>query len=131
MEIKARKEKGVTIISVVGAMVLQEQQFPVMKRLIQELKEGEKQFVVDLGKVDKMDSAGVGELVAMNVTAKEKGAKLHLANFDEHVGKIIQMALIHKLMPVFETQKEAVAAFANAKVKAVDAADAVEEAGTD
>jgi|GEM_PF-467795 len=131
MEIKSRKEKGVVILSVDGAMVLQEEQFPVMKRLVQQLKEGEKMFVIDLGKVTKMDSAGVGELVAVNVRAKQDGAKVHLANFDEHVGKILQMALIHKLMPVFDTQKEAVAAFRDAAVDDVDPAEALEEVGTE
>jgi anti-anti-sigma factor len=57
-----------------------------------------------------MDSAGVGELVAINVAVKEKGGKFHMANFDEKIGKIIQMALIHKLIPTFDTQKDALAA---------------------
>lgn len=130
MEIKVRKEKGVVILSVQGAMVLQEEQFPVMKKLIHELKDGERKFVIDLGKVGKMDSAGVGELVAINVKAKQEGAVVHLANFDEHVGKILQMALVHKLMPVFDTQKEAVAAFHDAAVDDVDPADAIDEAAT-
>lgn len=111
MEIRTRKQQGVTIISVEGAMVLTNESFPVMKQVMQHLKAGERQFVIDLGKVDKMDSAGVGELVAANVSVKEKGGKLHLANFHENVGKILQMALIHKLMPTFDTQKEAIAAF--------------------
>lgn len=111
MEINVRKEDGVTLIGVEGAMVMQNEGFPIMKRVVKELKSGQRRFVIDLGKVEKMDSAGVGELVAINVAVKEKGGRFHMANFDEKIGKIIQMALIHKLIPTFETQKEAIAAF--------------------
>jgi anti-anti-sigma factor len=111
MDINVRKQKGVMIIVVEGAMVMQEEAFPIMKRVVKELKTGQKNFVIDLGKVDKMDSAGVGELVAINVAVKEKGGRFHMANFDEKIGKIIQMALIHKLIPTFDTQTEAIAAF--------------------
>lgn len=111
MEIRTRKQQGVMIISVEGAMVLTNESFPIMKKVVQELKGGEKRFVIDLGKVEKMDSAGVGELVAVNVAVKEKEGKVHLANFHENIGKILQMALIHKLIPTYDTQKEAIAAF--------------------
>jgi anti-sigma B factor antagonist len=111
MEINVRKQKGVMLIVVEGAMVMQDEAFPIMRRVVKELKTGQKNFVIDLGKVDKMDSAGVGELVAINVAVKEKGGRFHMANFDEKIGKIIQMALIHKLIPTFDTQTEAIAAF--------------------
>lgn len=111
MDINVRKQKGVIIVVVEGAMVMQDEAFPIMKRVVKELKTGQKNFVIDLGKVDKMDSAGVGELVAINVAVKEKGGRFHMANFDEKIGKIIQMALIHKLIPTFDTQTEAIAAF--------------------
>ena len=111
MEISVRKQKGAMIIVVDGAMVMQDEAFPIMKRVVNELKNGQKNFVIDLGKVDKMDSAGVGELVAINVAVKEKGGRFHMANFDEKIGKIIQMALIHKLIPTFDPQTEAIAAF--------------------
>jgi len=111
MKIKRRKSRGAVVISVTGSMVRQSETFPVMKAVLEELDIDEKRFVIDLGKVDKMDSAGVGELVAINVAVKQKQGVLHLANLDEHVGKILQMALIHKIVPVFDTQKEAIDSF--------------------
>ncbi len=110
-EIKTRQQKDVLIVSLKGEMVLGQDHFDLMKLVVKELKEGEDKFVVDMGKVTKMDSAGVGELVAVNVAAKEKGAQVHLANFEENVGKVLQMALIHKIIPSFDTQKEAIEAF--------------------
>lgn len=110
MEIKKRKERGVVIVSVRGEMVRQAGSFPIMKHILEEIDD-EKKFIIDLGKVNKMDSAGVGELVAINVAIKEKGGELRLANLEEKVGKILHMALVHKIVPVFDTQKEAIESF--------------------
>lgn len=106
VEISTRKQKDVMVVSVKGKMVVGKDQFGLMHTLVKELKQTKK-FVIDLGKVEQMDSAGVGELVAANVAVKEKGGKLALANLDDSVGKILQMALIHKIIPTFDTQKEA------------------------
>lgn len=111
-EMNARKQKGALIISLKGEMVLGREHFVLMKRVIQDLKT-ENRIVVDMGKVTKLDSAGVGELVAVKMACKERGAQVHLANFDDHVGKVLQMALIHKIIPSFGTQKEAIEAFTN------------------
>ena len=59
---------GATIVSVSGDMVRQEAAFPVMKEVIKLLAK-ERNFVIDLGKVEKIDSAGVGELVAIKTGA--------------------------------------------------------------
>ncbi len=111
IEMSTRKQKGAMVISVRGELVLTQEHFALMKMVLKELKEGEDRFVIDLGKVTKMDSAGVGELVAVNVAVKEKGGRVHLANFEEDIGKVLQMALIHKIIPSFDTQKEAIEAF--------------------
>lgn len=110
VEMKTRKQGDVMIISLSGNMVISDEHFELMKYVVKEVKETKK-FVVDLGKVEKIDSAGVGELVAMNVAVREHDAQLRLANLDERVGKVLQMALVHKMIPTFETQKEALASF--------------------
>lgn len=110
LEMKTRKEKDVMIISLSGSMVISDEHFEMMKLVIKEVKETKK-FLVDLGKVEKIDSAGVGELVALNVAVREHDAQLRLANLDEKVGKVLQMALVHKMIPTFDTQKEALASF--------------------
>ena len=112
LEKKTRKHGDVLIISMVGNMVISDEHFELMKLVLKESK-NTKKFLVDLGKVEKMDSAGVGELVALNVAVKENDAQLRLANLDDRVGKVLQMALVHKMIPTFDTQKEALASLAD------------------
>lgn len=111
-EYSTRKQKDVMIVSAEGKMVAGDQAFRLMKLAIKTMNETDlRKFVIDLGKVTLIDSAGVGELVAVNSAVKEKGGQLRLANLEPSVGKVLQMALIHKIIPSFETQKEAVASF--------------------
>lgn len=112
-EFSTRKQKDVMIVSAEGKMVAGDQAFRLMKLAIRTMNDTDiRKFVVDLGKVTLIDSAGVGELVAVNSAVKEKGGQLRLANLEDSVGKVLQMALIHKIIPSFDTQKEAVASLA-------------------
>lgn len=110
VEYTTRKLKDVMVISAKGKMVAGDQAFRLMKLAIQTMNDTDvRKFVVDLGKVELIDSAGVGELVAVNSAIREKGGKLRLSNLEDNVGKVLQMALIHKIIPSFETQAEAIA----------------------
>ena len=111
LEMKTRKHGDAIIISLIGDMVIGDEHFELLKYVIKEIKGETKNFVVDLGKVERMDSAGVGELVALNVAVKGKDGQLRLSNMDDRVGKVLQMALVHKMIPTFDTQKEALASF--------------------
>lgn len=111
-EFTPRKRKDVMVISAEGKMVAGDQAFRLMKLAIKTMNETDiRKFVVDLGKVTLIDSAGVGELVAVNTAIKEKGGQLRISNLEDSVGKVLQMALIHKIIPEFDTQKEAIASF--------------------
>lgn len=113
-EFSTRKQKNVMIVSAEGKMVAGDQAFRLMKLAIKTMNETDiRKFVVDLGKVTLIDSAGVGELVAVNSAVKEKGGQLRLANLEDSVGKVLQMAMIHKIIPSFDTQKEAIASLAD------------------
>lgn len=113
-EFSTRKQKDVMIVNAEGKMVAGDQAFRLMKLAIKTMNETDiRKFVVDLGKVTLLDSAGVGELVAVNSAVKEKGGQLRLANLEDSVGKVLQMAMIHKIIPSFDTQKEAIASLAD------------------
>lgn len=113
-EFSTRKQKDVMIVSAEGKMVAGDQAFRLMKLAIKTMNDTDiRKFVVDLGKVTLIDSAGVGELVAVNSAVKEKGGQLRLANLEDSVGKVLQMAMIHKIIPSFDTQKDAIASLAD------------------
>jgi anti-sigma B factor antagonist len=57
-----------------------------------------KKFVIDLTKVDWMNSVGLGMLISSLTTVKNSGGRLVLAN----IAKIEQILVITRLVSVFE-----------------------------
>ena len=79
------------------------------QRQIQPIFE-EKQFniALDMDSVDFMDSMGIGTLITLrNKLMKEKG-NIAMFNISERVKKIIDIAALHKVFDLFETEDDAV-----------------------
>lgn len=75
------------------------------------LDKNKKNFVVDLGKVDWMNSVGLGMLISALTTVKNGGGRLVLAKID----KIESILTITRLITVFEhydSREEALKSFA-------------------
>ena len=70
----------------------------------------EKQFNValDMQSVDFMDSMGIGTLITLrNKLMKEKG-NIAMFNISDRVKKIIDIAALHKVFDLYDTEEEAV-----------------------
>ncbi len=75
------------------------------------IKENKKNVVIDLAKVDWMNSTGLGILISGLTTLRNNGGELKLANVTE---KIESLLTITKLITVFENYdsvEEAVGSF--------------------
>jgi len=75
------------------------------------IKENQKNVVIDLAKVDWMNSTGLGILISGLTTLRNNGGELKLANVTE---KIESLLTITKLITVFENYdsvEEAVGSF--------------------
>ncbi len=70
----------------------------------------EKQFniALDMNSVDFMDSMGIGTLITLrNKLMKEKG-NIAMFNISDRVKKIIDIAALHKVFELYETEEDAV-----------------------
>jgi len=100
--IASREVDGVTILALDGRIVLGEESSALRQKVKDDLAAGKKKIILNVDKVDYIDSAGVGMLVAANHTAKSRGASLALCNLGSHFEGMLQ---ITKLLTVFETYK--------------------------
>jgi anti-sigma B factor antagonist len=79
-------------------------------RIHEYMTQGKKNLVVDLAKVDWMNSVGLGMLISALTTVKNGGGRMVLANIE----KIKQILVITRLITVFEnydSREAALAAF--------------------
>ena len=65
-----------------------------------------------MANVEYIDSAGLGILVAAQVSANKQGAALHLCNLGKKFHDVMQLTRLLTVFSVYETQAEAIKSFA-------------------
>lgn len=80
-------------------------------KLEQHQSAGKTRFVVDLGGVEYIDSAGLGELVRAMKRAREGGGDVRLCRLCGPVLRIFEITGLNKAFAVYPTREEAVASF--------------------
>lgn len=71
------------------------------------LGQSERRFVFDLGKVEYVDSAGIGFLVSCLITLGNEGAKLRLATPPERVQYVLKITRLNTVFEIFPNLDEA------------------------
>ena len=111
MRLSDREQDGVIVLEPKGKIMGGPDASMLHDKLHEILESGGKQVVIDLSKVDWMNSTGLGILISSYTTLRNSGGQLKLANVTE---KIKSLLVITKLVSVFEshdTIEEAVASF--------------------
>jgi len=110
MEIEERVVGGVTIITVTGDITLNKGGDVILKDKINSLlQQGRKKLLLDLGGVAYVDSAGLGQLVQVKVTASRSGAELKLLNITKRLQDLL---VVTRLSTVFDSYEDEAAALA-------------------
>src|ERR1043166_6079297 len=100
MKINRREQGSETVIEPKGKITIGEGDIFLRDETPKLLGEEKKKLVLDLGEVSYMDSAGVGELVSVYTSVKNRGGELKLANLTK---KIKDLLTITQLMTIFDT----------------------------
>ena len=68
--------------------------------ILSQTKEGPRKIVLNLGEVSYIDSSGLGELVSVYTSVRNKGGDVKLLNLTSKAKDLLQMT---KLLTVFDT----------------------------
>jgi anti-sigma B factor antagonist len=112
MTISERKMNGVTIVDVGGRMVSTDNPGRLKDKITSLVFQGEKQIVINLGNVNYVDSAGLGEIVACHSSALKGGAEVKLANAGNKIKDLLVMTRLLTIFDTHDTEDAAVKAFA-------------------
>jgi anti-sigma B factor antagonist len=114
MHADVRRADDVVIVDLRGDLVMEDGE-ELLRQIIDELvAEGWRKILLNLTRVKRMDSAGVGELVASWKLANEFGASIKLLRPGDRVKYTLHLSQILPLLEVFEDETQAVASFAAA-----------------
>lgn len=107
MEIKeAGKEKNMKIISLEGKMdAISAPEFE--DQMGEWLEQGETSFIINLGEVSYMSSAGLRSILIVAKKLKEQDGKLIFVNLREEVQKIFRISGFSSMIPTYESLEAA------------------------
>src|SRR5512139_1279992 len=106
MEIQTRKEKAAVVVTVKGRMdAVTAPEFE--KNVIDLISKGEKTFVVNLGELDYISSAGLRSILALAKKLKEKEGKIYLAGLRGPVEEVLKILGFSSMFKIFDSDESA------------------------
>ena len=101
----------VTVLTLKGRFVLEELDGSLRGTLDRLIQQGRVKFVLDLGDVTYIDSAGVGFLVSKYVTTQRRGGGIKLARVPPRVAHVLAITRLTPVLEAFDSDAEAVRRF--------------------
>jgi anti-sigma B factor antagonist len=111
MKIKQELLGDIVVVSLDGNLFGEPEISEVRKEIYTVLERGLTKVVLDLSKVNKMNSSGLGTIMAILASIKVKGGELRLANITGHVGSALALTKLVKVLKIYETVGRAVKGF--------------------
>lgn len=111
MKISTREIGNVTFVEPKGKITIGSGDVLLRDTIDEALSSGAKNILVDLNGVSKMDSSGLGELVAAHNTVTTNGGTIKLVNIPSKIYNIFGVSQIISVLDVFDDIDEAVASF--------------------
>jgi anti-sigma B factor antagonist len=109
MKISSEKQDGATIVSPEGDIDLGRS--PTLRTSLREAQSSKPpRLVVDLSRVDYMDSSGVATLVEALQNARRGGTKMVLCCMKDRVRSIFEIARLDTVFAIVETREAAMTA---------------------
>jgi len=111
LDLSIEKNGDATIVRVLTARVI----YPLLPTLVaktrEEVEKGARTLVLDLAAVSYIDSATIGCIMDIYRLATDRGGALHILAPQARVETMLSMAGVHKIVPIFREEEEAVRAF--------------------
>lgn len=101
---------GVTVVYCSGFLVFGEESTS-LRILVKDLLKKSRQIVLDLRDVTHIDSAGLGTLVGLYLSARKAGGGIKLADVGSRVNRALQVTKLVRVFEVFDKVEDAIASF--------------------
>jgi anti-sigma B factor antagonist len=110
MSFEVKNEGGVTVIDVEGQLIVGNRQ-ELKHKVIEELENGARKFLIDFSRTGYIDSSGLGVLVSLSKKIREQGGELRLANLNEDLRTLFELTKLDTLFQIADSRKEALSSF--------------------
>lgn len=112
MEINLREKQEVTILDVKGEIRRSEASDVTLHQMIKDhLDQSRRKFLLNLEKVEFIDSFGVGEILASYISTQNVGGSLKLTNISKKLSLVFQVTMLSKVLDIFSDEQKALESF--------------------
>jgi anti-sigma B factor antagonist len=109
MQTTTRQLGDVTVLEISGRITLGEGNVMLREIVRELLAKGNNKIVLNLDKVQYVDSSGIGELVKTHTTVRNQGGQLRLINLNKRVNDLLQMTRLSAVFDIDANEASAVA----------------------
>lgn len=113
MKVNTREVGKVMVIDLNGKITIGKGDLVLREAVENVLTTGQKRILLNLAKVNYMDSAGIGELVACYKRVVEKEGLMKLVNPGGRVQDLLALTKLDEYFETYSTEGEALASFAS------------------
>ena len=106
MGFQVEKVYDVLVVDVEGQLIVGNRQ-ELKQKVLEELENGERKFVVDFERTGYIDSSGLGVLVSLSKKIREQGGELRLANLNEDLRTLFELTKLDTLFQIADSRESA------------------------
>lgn len=111
LKLTVTETEGVSVVEVVGRITLGEGSSALRDTVRELAKNGKKNILLNLAKVDHIDSSGMGELISAFVTVTNQGGQIKLVNLTKKVHDLLQITKLYTVFEIFDSEVTAIRSF--------------------
>lgn len=109
MDIRERVAGTVIVLEPLGRMTLEHLTDTALKdRVAAQLRDGRRQFVLDLHQVSQMDTTGLTAVVTAYIAVQKQQERITVVNPQTRVRELLRVAKLDTLLQVFDREDDAV-----------------------
>jgi anti-sigma B factor antagonist len=108
LEIQSREREGITILELDGRITVGQEAGGLRERCAQLAAEGKKNLVLELSRVDFIDSTGLGALVMCATSLRKAGGNVKLVNLNRRNIELLVMTKLATVFEIFTDEQDAI-----------------------
>ena len=109
--VSKRRIDGVIILDLTGNIRLGEENAYLHNTIRELVSNGERKLLLNLAHVTKIDSCGMGELIAAYTTLQKNGGEAKLLNLTQGVEQLMTLTKLLTVFETYENESDAIASF--------------------
>jgi anti-sigma B factor antagonist len=128
LEIHQREREGIAILELKGRITVGPEASALRDKVAALIAAGERNVVLEMAKVDYVDSTGLGALVICATSLRKSGGNVKLVNLNRRNIELLVMTKLATVFEIYTDEQDAVNSFyPDRKIKTFDILDFVQK----